>query len=95
MIVDALEQFWTSLSDAIYRTGVNRCQQSMFSIGGFGGMIVADFRGQTIYFVAVNPRRNGIITIDSATGAGTRLPWNLDLVPLGAYIVVASMTDPP
>jgi len=24
---------------------------------------------------------------------GTRLAWNLDLIPLGAFIVVASMAD--
>ena len=95
MIVDALDQFWTSNSDTIYRIGVDRTQQSMFSIGGLEGMLAADVRGQTIYFVADDPRTNGIFTIDSATGAGTRLPWNLDLVPLGAFIVVASMADPP
>jgi len=67
----------------------------MLSIGGLQGTVATDFRGQTIYFVADDPRRNGIFTIDSATGAGTRLPWNLDLVPLGAFIVVASMADPP
>ena len=93
MIVDALDQFWTANYDSVYRMGADRTQQSMYSIGGLGGMFAATADGQTIYFIADDPRRNGIFTVDPTTGTGTRLAWNLDLIPLGAFIVVASMAD--
>jgi hypothetical protein len=97
-VADALGQFWAPTFSSIYRTSeTDVSRQAMFPFGppsaSDAGLLAIDSTGRTIYAVPADPRTNGIMTVDPVTGAATSQPWNLDLVPLGAYPIALEYAD--
>jgi DNA-binding beta-propeller fold protein YncE len=97
-VADALGQFWAPTDSSIYRTSeTDMSRQAMFPFGSSSapetGLLVIDSNGRTIYAVPVDPRTNGILTVDVTTGAQTAQAWDLDLVPLGALPLALEYAD--
>jgi hypothetical protein len=90
-VVDARGQFWSSNYASLFRTSTATPNDAAtFSFGPAPGPLLTDPTGETVYAFQHDPRTNGVYTIDLTTGAATRLPWNLDLVQLGAFVATTT-----
>ena len=88
VIADSLGQFWSVDEDNLFRTSaVDVTRQAIFPLGvPTAASLVVDPTGRNVYLFAHDPRRNGVFKVDLETGATTRLPWNLDLIPYDTSI---------
>ena len=92
VVADSLGQFWSVDEENLFRTSaVDVTRRATFPLGVLTtASLVVDPTGRNVYLFADDPRRNGVFKVDLETGATTRLPWNLDLIPYDSPI--ATMT---